>query len=327
MNALMTTILALMLGQATGGTTGMVTGQLLHRDGTPAAGVRIGAVTAGSSDIPLPGVSLAVTDESGRYQITLPPGPYYIQAGRVVGPTYYPGTATRAEAGVVRIAAGSAATIPTFRLLHPWEATVSGRVTGGSPAELAGATVQLLSMPGGPQMLSPQTLSTSLMSDGTFEFQRVVPGMPYLAMIRIPNPKSIATVPVNVAADDVSEVALPLLRIREVHGSVTVDGGGLVPEGMQINSGPMTDFSGDQDQIMADSMQRSTMGRRNLRLTGESTFFLNLAEGAHKISVSRLPEGFTVQSIRYGSIDLLKEPLRWTTAQASNEIRVILAPK
>jgi hypothetical protein len=79
--------------------------------------------------------------------------------------------------------------------------------------------------------------------------------------------------------------------------------------------------------MMAESLQRTSAGRRTIVLTGESTFELGLAEGDHKISVSRLPEGFTVTSILYGSVDLTREPLRLSGAQALEEIRITIAPK
>jgi hypothetical protein len=322
MTAFVAAILALILGQSPVGTGGVITGQLLLRDGTPAVGVRVGALSAADSDAAQPLGSIVLTDEFGRYRMTLPPGRYYILAGRVVGPTYYPGTTTRGEAGFVSVAAGSDATIPAFKLSHPWEAKITGQVTGAGAEELAGITVQLLTMQGIP---SP-SLFAPLGGDGTFEFPRVLPGA-YLATIRIPRSHSIAMVAVVVDADDVSGVVLPLLRTREVHGRVIVEGGGVAPEGMQIDSGPTTDFSGDQNRIRAESLLRTIAGRRNIRLMGENTFFLGLAEGDHQISVSRLPEGFTVKSILYGSIDLTKEPLRLSAVQAAEEIRVTIAPK
>jgi hypothetical protein len=154
-----------------------------------------------------------------------------------------------------------------------------------------------------------------------------MPGSVYFASIRISNPGSVAITPVVVDADDVSGVALRLLRTREVHGKVIVEGGGVVPEGIKIDAGSIADASWDQNRMMAESLQRTSAGRRTIVLTGESTFEPGLAEGDHKISVSRLPEGFTVTSILYGSVDLTREPLRLSGAQALEEIRITIAPK
>jgi hypothetical protein len=73
-----------------------VSGIVRTADGKPASGVRVAAMVA-----PEPGlsatnatalVSLTNTDESGRYRLDdVPSGRYYIVAGRVDAPTYYPG--------------------------------------------------------------------------------------------------------------------------------------------------------------------------------------------------------------------------------------------
>src|SRR4030095_14948098 len=75
---------------------GIVTGQLLSREGQPVAGVRISAMAVPESNIPPSAGStlmiLTVTDNAGRYRLdNVPPGRYYIIAGLVESPTYYPG--------------------------------------------------------------------------------------------------------------------------------------------------------------------------------------------------------------------------------------------
>src|SRR5262245_2763229 len=74
---------------------GNVTGQLFSREGRPAAGVRIAAVPAPEGDdrssaAVLQGITQ--TEADGRYRIEgLPPGRYYIFAGLIDYPNYYPG--------------------------------------------------------------------------------------------------------------------------------------------------------------------------------------------------------------------------------------------
>src|SRR5262245_51404876 len=58
---------------------GVVTGQLLNRDGTPAVGVRVAAMAVPESGVPVPGASTLVgltqTDSAGRYRLeNVPPG-------------------------------------------------------------------------------------------------------------------------------------------------------------------------------------------------------------------------------------------------------------
>jgi hypothetical protein len=266
-----------------------------------------------------PLVSIVLTDELGQYRMNLAPGRYYIQAGRAVGPTYYPASTTLDAADIISVALGSDTVVPNFTLRYPWELKVRGRVTGASPEELAGARVQLGALP---FLSSP--LSATVKKDGSFEFERVLPGLAYLALISISSPNSIAVTPVVVDADDVTGVELKLLRMMEVNGQVIVEGGG-APVGIYIRSGPTSDFGGDRNRIMADSRQRGD--RPSIFLQGESTFFLRLTEGDHKVTVSGLPEGFFVKSILYGSTDITREPLRLRVDQVKEEIRITIGPK
>ena len=95
--------------------TGTVSGVLRSTDGAPAAGVRVSAMArpdsredaATGSEL----VSIASTDSDGRYTLeSIPPGLYYITAGRVGFPTYYPGTQDMLRATVIPITPGAVVT-------------------------------------------------------------------------------------------------------------------------------------------------------------------------------------------------------------------------
>jgi hypothetical protein len=93
---------------------GTVTGILRTAAGTPAPRVRVAAtlVPSDPSDISTSAlVSLSETDEHGRYALeNIPPGRYYIVAGRVDRPTFYPGKLESASGTILEIV--SRATIP-----------------------------------------------------------------------------------------------------------------------------------------------------------------------------------------------------------------------
>jgi hypothetical protein len=76
---------------------GTITGVIKTAAGAPATGVRVTAVAR--PEIPADAIasvsfaSLAETDENGRYRLeNVPPGNYYVSAGRMDAPTFYPGT-------------------------------------------------------------------------------------------------------------------------------------------------------------------------------------------------------------------------------------------
>src|SRR3954463_13502606 len=86
-------------GQAlnrTAADNGSLAGTLTNTEGKPAPGVRIAALdisdTLGNDAALGALVSIAETDEDGRYRLEMiPPGRYLITAGRVDNPTFYPG--------------------------------------------------------------------------------------------------------------------------------------------------------------------------------------------------------------------------------------------
>jgi len=86
-----------------------VTGVVRGPGGRPAPGVRIMAMVAPgagrlASDTAVL-ASLTETDKDGRYRLEdIPPGRYFIAAGLVDAPTFYPGTLLQNEARVVTIA-------------------------------------------------------------------------------------------------------------------------------------------------------------------------------------------------------------------------------
>ena len=107
---------------------GTVSGVLRTTDGKPAPGVRVAAIpqTNSADEAPAGGTlsSIAETDEQGRYTLeNIPPGRYYITAGRLDLPTFYPGTQTMTAGEPVRIAAG--ATVPGIDFIL--NATSAGR--------------------------------------------------------------------------------------------------------------------------------------------------------------------------------------------------------
>src|SRR5688500_9739536 len=90
---------------------GVITGILRQADGKPAAGVRVAAMPADDANAGGIGttlVALSQTNESGNYRLEdVPPGDYYVVAGRVDAPTFYPGTPYVAGGQVVTVTAGT----------------------------------------------------------------------------------------------------------------------------------------------------------------------------------------------------------------------------
>jgi hypothetical protein len=100
---------------------GTVTGKIHFNDGTPAEGVRVSLMIAPDSNKETNGVTalvhIAQTESDGSYHLNdVPPGRYYIVAGRLDAPTYYPGTLDPKSAQIFTIEAGSNTDVLAFAI-------------------------------------------------------------------------------------------------------------------------------------------------------------------------------------------------------------------
>src|SRR5215471_2975099 len=178
--------------------TGTASGIVRTASGDPAAGVRVAAVAIPDSDAkPSEGamLSLAQTDSAGQFKLeNIVPGRYFIQAGLIDAPTYYPGVTTTTGATSILITAGATINGLNFAMSRgSLGVRVSGRVplTSGRPVLIAirGGT--------GPSI----TTTAQVRPDGTFEFQKVTPGS-YTLM---PSPANgLSPLPIVVTDHDVT---------------------------------------------------------------------------------------------------------------------------
>jgi hypothetical protein len=106
-------MLAILATQTPAQATGVVSGRIRLSDGSPAKEMRVSAMLAPEGtrrDAADAGAlfSQTQTDAEGRYRLEgIPPGRYYIMAGRVDAPTYYPGREDVVAATVLSIVSGT----------------------------------------------------------------------------------------------------------------------------------------------------------------------------------------------------------------------------
>jgi len=161
---------------------GVVAGRLRTPDGGPAAGVRVAMMALSGTNDPAPGVldGIASTDAAGNFRMeNIAPGRYYIVAGLVDSPTYFPGVATATDATVITVTSTTPVTgmdFPVLRSSTPFK--VSGQVTG-LPAMVPGVRpISLIPRPTpgarGARPIMP--VQSTVKSDGTFVFPEVRPG-------------------------------------------------------------------------------------------------------------------------------------------------------
>jgi TonB family protein len=286
-------------------TTGTVSGEIRTREGRPAAGVRVSAMAIPEAGVPVSGIalmSIGVTDDQGRYRLdNVLPGHYYITAGFVDLPTYYPGVSAVSGATAVQVLSETPVTGINFAVANAVGVTVSGRVRRSTAsAGVAGQSVALI----GGQAQAQQYTSAA---DGTFQFLRVLPGTYQLraAAAGIVNQQPL---PVVVGDQDVTGIELVVVPTVNVTGTVVVEGNGIRPR-VQLQLSP---FRGNgQNAGMASQPDGS------LRAT--------LPEGDYRVSWSNLPVGYEIKSLTSGTIDLLTRALKVYADAPPDPIRVLLA--
>jgi hypothetical protein len=233
-------------------------------------------------------------DSTGRYRLeNIPPGRYYVVAGLVDLPTYYPGVSSANGATALNVLSGTPITGINFTMAVSAGVTVSGRVVqpNGSPAPEV-RSVGLIGGSGGP------TPTSAVRTDGTFELLRVRPGNYQLLVSGAqlgPQPT-----PVVVADKDVTGIEVLIPPSITVTGSVNVEGNGLRPR-LTIVFSP---FKGNGNTQVPSAIPQPNNG----------SFRAILPEGDYRIGWTNLPAGYELKSITAGSIDLLSATLKVSTS-------------
>src|SRR5882672_10259309 len=134
--------------------SGTVTGQIRSTTGLSVAGVRIAAMVAPESGTaatePATLERLTTTDNEGRFRLeNVRPGRYYITAGFVDTPTYFPGVPRVADARVVVVTAGSTLPAIDFALTQSAGVNVTGRIKG-VPDNMPAGYIHVILTPNGP---------------------------------------------------------------------------------------------------------------------------------------------------------------------------------
>jgi hypothetical protein len=157
---------------------GIVVGRILLEDGSPAVGVRVSAMPVPQSAGPASASvlnSITQTDKDGNYRLeNIPPGPYYIAAGLVTAPTYYPGGSSPTSSSVVNVVANTPVRNIDFRIPHSAGFKVSGHVVGLPTTGVALRPVVTL-LPRNAFTRIPFPMAP-VKTDFTYEVGNIVPG-------------------------------------------------------------------------------------------------------------------------------------------------------
>jgi hypothetical protein len=266
---------------------GAVTGRLLSPKGVPAAGVRIAAVpVAGNDKASSPVlVGISQTDADGGYRLEgIPPGRYYIFAGLIDFPSYYPDATSVERATAVVVEAGSTLSGINFSMARPVAMTVAGRLVIPSTMQVATGWTVSLAPTGRTANAGTGAQQMAVRSDGTFEFLQVVPGEYRVSS----NVRGSSAAALSVIDTDHVNVLLPVVDCDsgvKVSGKLT---GVSVPTARNIALAPYT----------AGCTYSATVG-------ADGAFaFNNIPEGVYQYRLTPNPIGWSAASLIVGKSDL-----------------------
>jgi hypothetical protein len=309
----------LFLGQARGlPQNASISGRVFAADGLPAAGTRVAALAFEPTDPANKAssafVSLTQTDSAGNYRLQdVPPGNYYVTAGSVQLPTYFPGVFSRSEARVVKLANGATVTGIEFRLTqYPRAVSVRGRVTNipqQAPAGLLGAVLLSEGLP----------IRATLGPNGSFEFLQVPPGNYTFGL----TPNGAVSAPsVLVRGANVSDLAMEMLPT--ILGRVRVDDGTNLPVNMNAGQSAL-----ELPALVSFAAASATTGGiRYAFVRPDGVLALGVpTPGEYWIRVSRLPLGYSIKEMSYNGVDLRENPLRISQINAGElQVRLTKTP-
>jgi protocatechuate 3,4-dioxygenase beta subunit len=308
---------------------GVITGRLYDSDGETGSDVIISVsrirYVKGKRELARVAGN-ATANDLGVYRISgLEPGRYYVVAtpfptGAAGGPkdlsgapqgtnqiTYYPSTADMAEARPIDVTAGATVSGADIQMVRGALLSIRGRIVNQTGAELTEFSVTY-QPPGG--VLTTRLLQTKQ--------QFEIGGMPrgrHLITVNAQSPHGHTlyarrAVDLN---DTTGDVEIPIQPPFQFSGRLAVEGAA-VPRGLRVSLIP-------QENSPNINMQRhGDVGE------GGAFAFPDVTPDMYYVSVSGIPDGFYVRSVRMGEADALENGVD-LTKKLDELLQVTLSPK
>jgi hypothetical protein len=288
------------------------------------------------------GSSSGGTNDLGQYRVFgLQPGTYYVSAtARPEGysdletpdrtgyaPTYYPGTASAAEAMPVEIAAGQDAAGIDLMLSVARMGRLSGIVISATGQRMQNTNVTaMLSAPGGGNMGSLMTSGGQVQQDSSFVINNLPPGE-YVLIARSygggrgggPTEPEMGQARVHVVGD-VAGVVIQMSQGSTLSGQLVYDGGTPRPaaaQRVQVYSSPADPF----DNSLASA------GSSSAQVQADSTFVLRNLFGERVLRLGSTPSGWMLKGIYLNGRDVTDAPIAFDGREAVSGVQVVLTDR
>ncbi len=318
---------------------GIISGRVIDETGEPVAGVNVWIMRSefyrGRRRL-VPVTSSARSDDTGHYRaFGLQPGGYLVVATlrdtwvaggekkQVFGyaPTFFPSTATAAEAQRVSLPAGKEASNIDIALVAMPAATISGTAVRADRTPLAAGSVSLQQNITGPTGSSFSSVgSAATEPDGSWRFRDVAPGE-YEVSISTTSREGVretATAPVIVSGVDIDGVSLIAEGLVTLSGSLVTDNDTPLPAGQsrpRVVADPITPGRRPTQIVMGDD---------NGMVSSSGTFAYKTMRGPAVIQVWSLPAGWAVKSVESGGRESVDNVIDIKGGPALDVVRVVV---
>lgn len=274
----------------------------------------------------------ASSDDGGNFRLYgLAPGEYYVsakisdfdmsesdtQSGYAA--TYYPATANPQQADKITVGVGTETSGIVLSLLPVRTAKVSGTALDTRGRPMAGAFVSVIEGSGNSYMSFSG--GNQVHDDGTFTVQNLAPG-DYTLMVASEAPQGTreqASLPITVAGEDISGVALVAAKPSTITGRLMFDvpppAGAVQPASFSVMAIPK-DPSG---MPMFFAFNGS-----NDRVADDWTFELKTVPGTVILQTSRLPPGYFLKSVFWRGEEITDTGIAVKPGVALSEIEVVV---
>jgi hypothetical protein len=251
-------------------------------------------------------------------------------------PTYFPGTASVAEAQKITIAAGQDAPNTDFALIPARLARITGTVVNAAGKPVEGTVVDAVARSGELAFGPDAGRSTPTARDGAFILMGVPPGdyllqteplmimtsgsgdmMTFTARLG-GGDAEIGSLPVTISGEDLSNVVIVTSKGATLTGQVTFDGGAkpgsLTSLSMAAQPfgilGPMDEFHGSRAAVGTDG-----------------AFAMRGLSGTRLIRPQGLPKGWMLKSVLANGVDVTDTGIEFKPGEAHTGIEVTLTSK
>jgi hypothetical protein len=282
----------------------------------------------------------AVSDDIGQFRIFgLPPGTYVVSATIRTGgmfansddntsgyaPTYYPGTASVAEAQRLSLALGQELAGVAFSLIPARMSRITGTVVNSQGQPLGGGMVVLRTDLAGSMMMNVGN-GGQTGPDGNFTIANVAPGEYVLQVVSRPRQAMAAgldaesaSVPVTINGQDLTGLTIVTSRGASVAGRVV----------FQSKSAPPTSRASLQVVASSTGPDMVQMGRApgDGRVAENGSFELRGLSGPRLIRVTNVPSGWALKSVTLNGTDITDSPYEFKGEGTITGLEIVLTDR